>query len=94
MAIGEGELPTTNPEMQKTMYSVTDGGTDPAGNTDGALQTGTFHKAKMSRSQLEQRSILQLNEVNAPSANVNAPEQRQIDDASNLTPINGGNVED
>lgn len=38
------------------MYSVT----DDAGSVGGAMATEGFAKAKLSRSQLEQRSLLQL----------------------------------
>ena len=49
------------------MYSVT----DEAGSTGGvAMATGGFEKAKLSRSQLEQRSIIQLKNEQPQMASV------------------------
>lgn len=47
------------------MYSVTD-----EGDSVGGMATGGFEKAKLSRSQLEQRSIIQLKDDQAPITSV------------------------
>ena len=52
-------------EAQKTMYSVTD-----ENDSVGGMATGGFEKAKLSRSQLEQRSIIQLKDDQVPITSV------------------------
>ena len=56
------------------MYSITDENGSTGG---GAMATGGFEKAKLARSQLEQRSIIQLKEENAQIGSV---EDDQIKD--------------